>query len=235
MSKTEPTPARRRAQALDLTGESDYDLLTMMTWRESDPAEAREAGAVFYRRHAPYLYDRCLKFTRGSGGGTDAEDIVAVTFQHVYEKGARTFKATSETDPDRIRGHVRAWLGRIAHNLVCDAYRGRPFQEMQLDDDSEVADEHDDKTASDEPERLQRLMEQVLTDREQEILRVTSLYYDPREPDRKLPASVLDDLARHWGITRENIRQIKSRALRKLKDACAVHTDAPSSQAKEAR
>jgi RNA polymerase sigma factor (sigma-70 family) len=235
MSETKSTPASS-SEKVDLTEDSDCDLLEMMTWKESDPDVAREAWAELYRRHAKYLFPVCLKYARGLGGDEAAEDLTSETFKHVYERGASTFRPGSASDPDRMRRHVRAWLGRIAHNLACNAYRGRPLQEIWLEQDQwdNVADQErlEDSESS---LRLLRLMEQVLTDRERHILRVTAQYYDPRKPNRKLPDEVLEDLGRRWGITHENIRQIKRRALKKLNEAFAVEMDGPATQAQGAR
>ncbi|MBA7614365.1 hypothetical protein ES703_21629 [subsurface metagenome] len=236
MSETKSTPASSSGKVVDLTEDSDYDLLEMMTWKESDPDVAREAWAELYRRHAKYLYSVCRRYALGLGGDEAAEDLTSETFKHVYEKGASTFRPGSASDPDRMRWHVRAWLGRIAHNLACNAHRGRPLQEILLEQDQwdNVADQErlEDSESS---LRLLRLMEQVLTDRERHILPVISQYYDPRKPNRKLPGEVLEDLGRQWGITHENIRQIKRRALKKLSEAFAVEMDGPATQVQGAR
>ena len=199
MSERNSTAASS-AEKVDLTEDSDYDLLEMMTWKESDPGVAREAWAELYRRHVKYLFSVCRKYARGLGGDEAAEDLTSETFKHIYEKGASTFRPGSTSDPDRMRRHVRAWLGRIAHNLACNAYRGRHLQEIWLEQDQwdNVADQErlEDSEIS---LQLQRLMEQVLTDRERHILRVTSQYHDLRKPNRKLPDEVLEDLGRQWG------------------------------------
>ena len=49
---------------VDLRYENDEDLLIYMSMRADDPAVAGAAWAEFFRRHAKYLYRRCLRFTK---------------------------------------------------------------------------------------------------------------------------------------------------------------------------
>jgi RNA polymerase sigma factor (sigma-70 family) len=214
--------------AIDLSSDSDYDLLEIMTWKDSDPEPAREAWAEFYRRHVKYLYSACFRYTKGLGGGQEAEDLTTETFRLVYERGAKTFRRPESDDPEYARRRIRAWVGRIAQNLSRSSYRGRHIQEVQLDDiawDSLSEDLSSAETAPSQTSiRMRELIESELTERELFILRVTSLYYDEREPNRHLPSHVLDDIAQQFGITRENIRQIKSRAMKKIERAMATMT-----------
>lgn len=222
MKGTKSTPAQSSEETLDLSGDSDYDLLEMMTWRESDEKVAREAFAELWRRHVRYLYSVCRKYSKGLGGDDAAEDLTSETFKLVYEKGARTFKPGSTSDLDGMRRHVRAWLGRIAHNLACDVFRGR-VPEIRLEEDQrDSAGGQESPEDSERSSRLLALMEEILTKRELDVLRVTSQYVDLRKPHQKLPDDVLEDLSQQWGVTHENIRQIKSRALKKLEQALTV-------------
>ena len=57
-----------------------------------------------------------------------------------------------------------------------------------------------------------------LSEREREILRVTALYGQVGEKRGRLPNAVSRDLAARWGTTNDNIRAIRVRALKKLKE-----------------
>ena len=59
-----------------------------------------------------------------------------------------------------------------------------------------------------------------LSDREQDVLRVTALYYTA-EGSERLPNAVSAELGRRWGISNDNVRAIRSRALKKLRRAMA--------------
>ena len=73
-----------------------------------------------------------------------------------------------------------------------------------------------------------RVMQAILTEREQDVLRTTFHWYDPAREHQKLPEAVLSELAERWNTTPENIRQIRSRALRRLKDALRSAVARPS-------
>ena len=190
----------------------------MMSWRKTDLDIARQAFAEFYRRHVDYLFRVARKHTMGLGGDDAAEDLTSETFRRVFERGAATFRPGKTSDPDEMRHHVRAWLGRIAHNISCDARRGR-VSELPLEEVPIESVHRESEEISETSKGLLSLMEKTLTERELDIVRVTSQYVEMRKPNQKLPADVLDDLAREWGVTHENIRQIKRRALQKLQQA----------------
>src|SRR5271166_4594264 len=75
-----------------------------------------------------------------------------------------------------------------------------------------------------------RVMQSNLTDREEDVLRTTYHWYDPTKEHQKLPEAVLSSLAKRWNTTPDNIRQIRSRALRKLKDALESVVARPSDE-----
>jgi DNA-directed RNA polymerase sigma subunit (sigma70/sigma32) len=56
-----------------------------------------------------------------------------------------------------------------------------------------------------------------LTDREQDVLRITALYQKAGDAHQRLPNEASAELATRWGTTNENIRAIRSRAMKKLK------------------
>ncbi len=211
---------------MNFSEDSDYDLLEIMTWKDSDPIAAKEAWAEFYHRHVKYLYYVLLKSIKGLCKHELAEDLTSETLLRVFERGAVTFKRSKEEDPDKIRRHVRAWIGKIAHNLKCEVFRGRSFNEIKVPfDNIEDISNNEVTSYSQRNEELYHLFETVLDERKKGILRVIFMYYDPTKPNQKLPDDVLDDISQQWGITRVNIRQIKSRALKKIKDSYNLKED----------
>lgn len=187
-------------------------------------AAGRRAQQVLYQRHVHYLYgavhkqrDKLLQLA-----GLGAEDLVQDTFQRAFER-AVTFKNEPDLDADRARRRARAWLGRIAHNLLADSFR--KFREVSASDylDRYTVPAADETPASrPDLEPLRRAFA-ALSDREQDVLRVTSLYHKA-EGSSRLPNAVSAELASRWGISNENVRAIRSRAVKKLKRA--MQTDA---------
>lgn len=218
-------------QALDrLDDETDAALCARVARRDVDPEGARCAQAELYKRHLRFLYGALLRHERGllAAAKLSAEDVVQDTFHRAFEK-AHTFHADESLDADRQRQRTRAWLGRIAHNLLVD----------ELGRSREIAASHylekvGEEPPSDEPvssrspsERLVAEGLEQLSERERDVLAVTAEHHRPGEHQR-LPNEVSAELASRWGTTNENIRAIRMRAMKKLKSFLAsrgMHTE----------
>jgi RNA polymerase sigma factor (sigma-70 family) len=209
-----------------LAGETDADLLIYMSLAADDAAVARAAWAELYHRHAEYLYGVCLRaYGPLLGGQAGACDLVADTFRRAYEH-ADTFDAHGIQDPDRLRLRVRAWLGRIAQRLLQTRLRGRrklPTRLLQHEHWQEIAQPRQPQARN--LEEIERVRSAVLSlsEREQMVLRVTFQWYQPDRAHQRLPNEVAADLARALQTTPENLRQIRRRALRKIRAVLAEH------------
>ncbi len=222
------TRAESETKSLDFDGDSDSDLLEVMTWQETDPEAARAAWAAFYKRHLSFLLTACRKYAQGLLRYGAAEDLAEDTMLRVWDNGAATYRCDPTADADTARLRVRAWLCRIAHNIAANRLRGRTLLQIDLSDfEWTLIAEPSKGTPSEMSDRLRAAMQTALTDRERQVIRVVAQYDDPLHPGRHLPEDVLSDLERQLGTTRENIRQIKSRALRKLKAAIGDQAAGP--------
>ena len=200
---------------------SDAVLLTMMAQRHTDAATARMAWEEFYHRHCPYLYAVACKV--GIVNASDRYDLVHETFLRVFEK-ANTFKGDGTTDSAQSRIQVRAWIGRIAHNLFQDMLRKHGCLRLLGDRAAAIQDDakaRPQSVGSDEPPSpaMQAILQAIdsLSAREQEIIRVTWQYYTPGQKQQRLPHDVVAQLARDCNTTPENMRKIRERAMRKIK------------------
>jgi RNA polymerase sigma factor (sigma-70 family) len=210
---------------------SDAELLARVAAHARDPRAASRAQAELYARHVRYLYgvlrreqDKLLRAV-----GVSAEDLVQETFHRAFER-AETFRADDIDDPERLRLRTRAWLGRIAQNLLADHLRrvrevsASPYLERLSCEDLDAEAPPSPKLVA-----VQDALGQ-LSDREQDVLRVTALYQRAGDHQR-LPNAVSAELAARWGTTNENIRAIRSRAMKKLKDLVerqsVTQTEAP--------
>jgi RNA polymerase sigma factor (sigma-70 family) len=209
-----------RVDAQKIVAARDDELLAEVARRKLEPDAAHRAQAEFYARHVRYLYgvlqrhpDRLLQLA-----GASAEDIVQETFHRAFER-AHTFSIDDAEDPldeERLRRRARAWLGRIAQNLLADHLRR--FREVSASPYLErLSCEEIERPAPPSPE-LELVIAGLgeLSDREQDVLRVTALYQRSGDHQR-LPNSVSAELASRWGTTSENIRAIRSRAMKKLR------------------
>lgn len=203
---------------VDLRQESDEDLLIYMSMRADDPAVARAAWAEFFLRHREYLYRLCRKLSRGVLDDAGAKDLVQDTFIRAYHK-ASTFNGEGIKDPGRLQRRTRAWLGRIAHRIFLDMLRGRDgLRDVPLDENDPAPEpEPIQSSATSTIKQLLNEATDSLSEREQIVLRTTIQYYEPGKKNQHLPHDVVDDLAKTLKTTPENLRQIRRRALRKIK------------------
>lgn len=229
---TEPSIADRAdGPTTDEGSEPSDDVLLARISDKSDESSCRAAWGTFYGRHAEYLYGVCMRAYRTKLGETGVEDLVAETFLKVYDKAAETYQPAGDGDADYRRQRVRAWLGTIAKNLVRDTLRGRkrlPVSRLEHDEWRDIP-EHEQCPQSASSDEVCRVMERVLSEREQDVLRVTFHWHDPAKDHQKLPDEAVDELARLWNLKPDNIRQIRRRALQKLKNALPPNVSADAS------
>ena len=201
----------------------DSELLRRVSERQVEPIQARAAEGEFYSRHVRYLYGVLVHRVRGPLAltGRETEDLVQETFFRAFER-AHTFSIGDAVDDESLRRRTRAWLGRIAQRLLADWLSGHreiaasPFLESWAD---ALVEEEDAPPSSRSPQRqLLRDALDTLTERERDVLRVAALYHRPGNEHQRLPNEVSAELARRWGTTNENVRAIRSRAMKKVRD-----------------
>ena len=201
----------------DLSHDSDYDLLEMISWYSTDEEIAINAWKELYSRHFEYLYKLLFSITKNN---ELAVDLSQETFLKVLEKAAGTFKIPQEKK-DKVTQHVRCWLGTVAKKLYIDYLRGcDELLDHEIGDNrynpaliEEIGDEKNTCSV-----RVREIYESSLDDREKSILDIALLYLNPSNPYTKIPKKELDEICSKLGITSENFRQIKRRALKKLKE-----------------
>lgn len=202
--------------------ECDEDLLVYMSWRSEYPELAQAACGEFYERHKLYLYAVILRSHGKSLGREGVSDMTTETFMRVFER-AQTYKPCGSEDADTQRQNVRAWVGAIAGNVCMDYFRDSDTHLVLVDEWTNDAD----PTHHDKDEECNQLSDELLliheamvtlTDREQEVLRVTMAYWKNDGSQERLPNHVAEDLARSFETTSANIRKIRERAMKKVRN-----------------
>jgi RNA polymerase sigma factor (sigma-70 family) len=206
---------------------SDAELLERVSQRTTNGSAARAAETEFYDRHARYLYCVLVQRVRRplALSGREVEDLVQETFFRAFER-AGTYHAGDAWDQDSQRRRSRAWLGRIAERLLADWLAG--MREVSASPYLETLAEPEPSPPSSRSPKLHALREALdtLNERERDVLRVAALYFRPGEDHQRLPNEVSAELARRWQTTSENIRAIRSRAVKKLKEHLATRVAA---------
>jgi RNA polymerase sigma factor (sigma-70 family) len=203
-----------------VTNASDDELLALMR-RDDDRPLARAAGTEFYRRHVEFLFGVCRRTYSRSLGEHGVEDLVADTFRRVISKGAATYQRAENGDSEYRLRRVQAWLTTIAERLACDmlgARRRHAVIQIEQEEWQEVP-ANLDGAVSEKTTAVRHVIDSILSDREQDVILTTFHWHDPEKAHQKLPEHVLSDLARRWNTSQDSIRQIRSRALSKLKPA----------------
>jgi DNA-directed RNA polymerase sigma subunit (sigma70/sigma32) len=123
-------------------------------------------------------------------------------------------------------------LGKIANNLAIDRTRKEDAHKpIQLDHEEwQDIRERSAGTASKHTSEVCLVMSEELDEREQDVIRTTFTSYDPGRANQKLSSEVLQALAARWETTPGNIRQIRKRALAKLRKALPASMSGASSE-----
>ena len=205
--------------------ETDEDLLVFMAWKSDHPEEAKSAFAEFYSRHVRYLYATCLDAYADDIGHGGVEDLVQETFWRAYEK-ANTFTPI-DGDEDAVRKRIRAWLGKIAYRLVLTAARRRTRRVRLVTGEGERVQDRPARTATrrdltPKEELVRRGLREALNERERQVLESFASYYDAESEHQYPPDGLIAELCERLMTTEENIRQIRRRALAKLKHFIAA-------------
>lgn len=196
-----------------LVSEDDAALLAHVAERGTG---ARLEMQTFYARHVRYMYAVVRKQCSSLGVTmAEAEDLVHDTFQRAFERAA-TFRPSVATTELEQHRWTRAWLGKIARNLLLELLRARP-ETLTSDMDGQAECQRDSEPPSHHQRKLRAIGDALasLSEREQDVLRVTAMYYRSTAHQR-LPNDVSEELATRWQTTNENIRAIRSRALRRV-------------------
>lgn len=223
MSETaQAAGAPAQSEQLDFAESSEAELFEWMAMAARSATDAQAAFTEFYRRHAGFLYRQCERLYPDA-----AEDIVADTLRRVY-KNAGTFnlnRVREPVTPDLARRRVRAWLCRIAHNVAADYFTARESEPQTVTPESitSLPDVTCVDPAKDSPtlnaELIDRVREIVneLPERQREIAWVIAHRWSPDHEQNQWSNEDLESIAEQFDLTRENLRQIRSRLIKKLR------------------
>lgn len=204
----------------DWSSESETDLMSYMAMKDEDSDGAKLAWEEFYRRHVDYLYSVCYKaYLRILGSEDEICDLVTETFIRAYEN-AHSWKAEQITDRNRLRRRARAWLGRIAQRIILDLFRSNSPQMTPVDPDWFEHISQNPKADDKKNNLVQKIQDsfKTLNKKELTVIQITFQWYDVSKKNQRLPDDVIKDLASSLNTTTENLRQIRKRALQKIKN-----------------
>lgn len=210
-------------------GPDECELLRRMADSTLEFPARREAWGMFYQRHAPYVHRACTRAHSKLIGLDRVPDAVSDTFLRAYEK-ASTFSLVGVA-PDAQTRAVRGWLTRINENIVRDYFRNAPMVDFVAEETleaGEAAQKNEDGrsmpgTSLSGHATLIELGLGTLSEREQRVLRETVFWYVDGAQQQRMPHAAMTRLATELGVTPSNIRQIRTRALGKLRQYVLDH------------
>lgn len=182
---------------------SDEDLLIVMSFQKENEKEAKQAFNIFYKRHKQFLWNLCCRVCRAN---ELAKDVVQDTWLSIY-KSCHTYNAG--------KSNVKTWMSIIAKNKWLDIMKGETEWIPLNEDIYSNLEEDDEKINISSPEKT--VLDEALgklSEREKDIL-LTYMQYS--EGNKHLPDEEISELCQRYSITSENLRQIKTRSLNKVK------------------
>ena len=202
---------------------SDFDLIRRMAGQEIDPAGARNAWAAFYVRHQNNLLSVCMWHHEYLLGADGVRDLAQDAFIKAFDRAA-TFNHAEICELTIQQRKCRRWLAKIAENLVRDRYKGQPQVDI-VDDETlvnlaGVIDENQNAVQVPETKRLTLLKAgfDLLSESEQTVLRATMFWWQPDQQHQRMPHEAMEQLSKQIGKSVANIRQIRARAIKELKE-----------------
>ncbi len=196
------------------------DLLLTMSDKEINEVSANEAFVTLYHRYAKFLNSAVIGHLKSKSvyNKDFVDDIVANVFLEVYDNPLSfSFDEKKHKNEETA---FKAWICTIARNEFSDMIKSfsRHSKMYVLTSDDEMPDsiielDFEEQLISNNRKLIDKALE-GLTDKERHILLSC---YDFYEEGKNTPSTVLDSLCDYWGTTKPNVRQIKKRALDKIK------------------
>ena len=139
----------------------------------------------------------------------------------------RPLATRQRTAPDAARHLVRAWIGRLVRWVAADHFGDRNNRPHTVTLARIVGC---GRTATDRrgrfgPRRARAREIESLTEREQEIAWVVAHGWSPEQGQSRWSQDDLDAIAARFGLTRENLRQVRARLIRQTERAARTARD----------
>jgi len=202
---------------------ADHELLELI----NEPSTSNQAFEEFYKRFKDFVLKVCRQCCRAFDHSDQlADDIFQQTFLKVLNK-AYTFQKKGGLDKEQYTGEIKGWLSRIARNELINFLRKNPDEKSLTIHNRVKAEDIEEllpNTASDPEKTIQPSIQKGLLDKglsllseeERMVLMTYMLYYDQRSPNKHLPDEIIKTLTTKLNVKAASLRQIKSRALKKL-------------------
>jgi len=208
---------------INMEQEDDDGLLLYMSYKKEYPEEAKLALAEFYNRYRDFVTNTCNDILKNLVNSQDADDLFSEVFNRIFER-AETFNSEKLVDGDDMRKSIELWIMRIAHNMAIDWRRKDKKQKEKYEEYQPILNELKKLNKSSwtpldkEAELLFEEEFNKLSKRDREIIIQSGLYYNLNRGESDMPPEIIEQIADEFGTTPENIRQVRSRFIRRVRD-----------------
>ncbi|MDD5569658.1 MAG: sigma-70 family RNA polymerase sigma factor [Bacteroidales bacterium] len=192
------------------------ELLLSISYKEENIKNAESAFNILYKEYSKLLYS-VLKNNFGIRDKQFLNAIVNNTFLAIYENPLFTTPDNSQKNTDNA---FKGWILQIAKNELQDLLQDFKILNIKTSDNNEpvfietyIDAEKDNINIESINAKILKNALDSLPERDRDVLRFLYLY---QEDGKKTPSKVLNNLCNYFGITKENIRQIKVRSEKKI-------------------
>lgn len=212
---------QQRSEKQTIASYTDEDLFFLMSLKNEEEAEAQQAFNIFYKRYSNLLWSLCYSVCKKidiANVEEFAKCIFNNTMVAIYEHPTY----------DTKKAKLSTWISKIAYHEALDLITEFKVNDSKKNDplNKEIADSFKNKEGivdieTPEKEILNEALN-LLKERDREILLTYFMY---KEDHKKIPEKVLLELSNKYNTTTVNIRQIRKRALDKIKSHITTNTN----------
>jgi RNA polymerase sigma factor (sigma-70 family) len=195
-----------------------------------DESLSHQAFEEFYNRFKDFVLQICRRSCAAFDNSSQlADDIFQQTFLKVLHK-AHTFQKRTAPGKEIYTAEIKSWLSKIARNELINFLRKNP-DEKSLTISNRIRSQELENISFDPnkintdhlqpPTIQQQVLDKglsILTEDEKLVLMTYMLYYNKQAPNNHLPDEIIKSLTDKLGVKAASLRQIKSRALQKIKN-----------------
>ncbi|TAJ13756.1 sigma-70 family RNA polymerase sigma factor [Marinilabiliaceae bacterium JC017] len=195
------------------------DLFLAMAMKDDDRKAAEEAFAIIYGHYKNFLYTVIKKACSAwSMYGEELEkSVFQNTFTTIFLKADQFFEL-DELPPDKQVKRLKAWISKIACNemqMLLRQLREEKEKMVCSDNLSFIGDTPTSDKAPDSTKiKLIKKALESLSEKDRDVL-ITYISY--QDGNKKLPSAEIQRLSKIWKVHPDSLRQIRKRALDKVK------------------
>lgn len=206
------------------------NILLQFSCKEENERDAQCAFKKFYREYSRYLYAvvRRIKQNYPSFYDDLVDIVVDETFIKIYNNPPLHFEIkVTDTDKD-VNNKFKAYIATTAKHILFDLFKENYLKQehiLSIDDDEIDFDPPEVEVIEDAEKGVNhKILEEVLLTFHERDRSILLSLYQWHQDGKKPPKELTQWLVNTHKTTPENIRQIKSRCEKKIKDHFAIHT-----------